>query len=281
MSDAIGLIGTFQPNPHEQDVAMRAARTLLGPHVERCFPAAGPLDFAMGAWLAPPGRADAIGVFETHEAIRCDALTLVTGIQDGQTPWQALGSAMQAATGTASDVIFACMPYNMPAIDMRAAIYDETYDDPLVDQLHVHAWQAAEGVMSHDKALRSEAVREAFVSYLSTPAWASLSGRALEPIDLIALPSGSRVYSRALALRAKWHEGRLDADGYAEMLACLRQAVAIARRRSADAVYGTQGRNGPCACGSGRKYKGCHMRRALAVPELGSGCRLRRSPEQR
>lgn len=219
------------------------------------WPAGTPYDFALGLWLSGPVGSDTIALANVDEFERVP-------LSPSMAPYKAK-SAEPLVTQSIYDAIY------KDVVEGSAGRVIGAYQE--------HAWRAAEQGL-HDakksgreddvKLRRSRVLRDAFIAWLSPTWWHVMADKPLTPEGAIPLiPTGMTgdSYLRACMIRDDFIDNYSDGLHREVALTQLQESIDSLcrgiRHNVTDNyrhIYGRAGRNAPCGCGSGKKFKSCH-----------------------
>lgn len=278
------IVATLQPHDDDRPLVDEALVEAVGYEPYLAFPARTPYEFATNAWIEPydkEGVSTDVYLFDVESPRVYDrfSLTLLLGRVEHPTRRQyerRVTNAPHPFAGVLLDSLTRdCVGHatiaDLLTIDMRAVLDESSFanmDDSAMESYvrvltFVNEWY--DDMLRHDAASYGDDVinRELFIDSMAPVGWAHLLGRKITWYDAMPIGATLSIYrhemhdlevERARVLGGHWAS---TPDDFRSLLAHVRR---LYERTVRDLFADDVGRNAPCPCGSGRKFKNCHMR---------------------
>lgn len=287
------ILGTFQPlhpDPARHSARYACFERFLGYYPVFCFPARSAMEAAWGAFLAAPYWPERLVLFDSEDYRRFDLVRwnqLLGSVEDPDVaPLFGEVDELRAeyVVPEISDIIV--------EIPIHEALFETAYDERLEGSpggdddeyglIGSLAESARSMVESQDwgkesTRFRLVAEKEALTFFLVKPIWCAATQGTVPVADICPLiplaanDTPRRLWVRCEELLARCFDivGACTPEGFAELCSDMSRLQSMNEAAWMEPLARALGvgRNDPCPCGSGRKYKSCHMRPRVELRE--------------
>lgn len=270
------VFATFQPLPEHDIVSTEDAvfEEVLGYRPIFCFPARTVDEFAFGCFLSNTALPERIILFETDDFERFDTVKYHALKHSGLTA-EKLRECFGEVGEMYAEYVTSEMTNVIHDISLQEFIFETDFasdDNHSIFTIMQRTRGGYDGMLKTLKfaptdAQKCEFLKIAFSYFSSRFFYSGVMNEVLRFEDTLPFYPvhnnlfATNAFSNAISLQLDiYDKGESTYEAYSDMYQQLTIATASLYEDYYNFVYGRNGRNGLCGCGSGKKFKKCHMK---------------------